>query len=355
MPRGIERHRHRWRARQRMNSAGDTVCHARFESVPAHEERRLSFSTSPGKTGVVRRSEVLRAAIEQRRAVVVPGCHDALSARIVEQSGFEAVQVSGFGLAASLLAAPDVGLVQMKDVLDVTWNIVQAVDVPVMADADTGGGNAVNAAWVTERLVTMGAAGMNIEDQVFPKRCGHLVGKEVIPADEMCGKVQACVAARDRLDTAFVVNARSDAYAVNGFEDAIDRCRRYLDAGADLVFIDGIRTRDEIRRAVDALDGLLSVNLMDGVTGVKTELVPIPELAAMGVARVSVPVASTLVAHHALTAFFTALRAAPDGVLPDRRDLLSDFDAVTDFLGFDDYRELEDTYLPADHLADKYD
>jgi 2-methylisocitrate lyase-like PEP mutase family enzyme len=302
----------------------------------------------------MRKSESLRMAIEQRRAVVVPGCHDALSARVVETCGFEAVQVSGFGLAASLLAAPDVGLVQMKDVLDATWNIAQAVEIPVMADADTGGGNAVNAAWVTERLVAMGVAGMNIEDQVFPKRCGHLAGKDVVAADEMEGKVRACIAARDRLDPAFVVNARTDSYAVNGLDDAIERCRRYLDAGADLVFIDGIRTREEIARAVEALDGPLSVNLMDGVTGVKTELVPIPELAAMGVARVSVPVASTLVVHHALTAFFTALRAAPDGVLPDRRDLVSPFDAVTDFLGLARYRELEDDYLPSERLAGKY-
>jgi 2-methylisocitrate lyase-like PEP mutase family enzyme len=174
---------------------------------------------------------------------VVPGCHDAMSARVVERCGFEAVQVSGFGLAASLLATPDVGLVQMKDVLDATWNIVQAVDVPVMADADTGGGNAVNAAWITERLVAMGAAGMNIEDQVFPKRCGHLARKEVIPADEMCGKVRACVAARDRLDAAFVVNARTDAYAVNGFDDAIDRCRLYLEASALVMRFDAPSTR----------------------------------------------------------------------------------------------------------------
>jgi methylisocitrate lyase len=308
----------------------------------------------PDETVAVKKSQILRTAIGERRAVVVPGCHDALSARVVEQCGFEAVQVSGFGLAASLLAAPDVGLLQMQDVLDATWNIVQAIDIPVMADADTGGGNAVNAAWVTERLLAMGAAGMNIEDQVFPKRCGHLAGKEVIPADEMEGKVRACATVRDRLDPAFVVNARTDAYAVNGLDDALDRCRRYLDAGADLVFIDGIRTRDEIQRAVDELEGPLSVNLMDGVTGVKTALVPIPELAAMGVGRVSVPVASTLVAHHALVEFFGALRAAPDGVLPDRGDLVSPFDTVTEFLGLGAYRALEDEYLPRQRLDEKY-
>ena len=110
---------------------------------------------------------------------------------MIEASGFEAIQVSGFGLAASLLAAPDVGLLDMKDVLDATWKIVGAVDVPVMADIDTGGGNAINAAKITSQLIEMDVAGMNIEDQVFPKRCGHLAGKEVIPADEMAGKVRA--------------------------------------------------------------------------------------------------------------------------------------------------------------------
>src|SRR5499427_10556044 len=151
------------------------------------------------------KSTMLRAAIMARRAVVVPGCHDALSAKVIESSGFEAVQISGYGLAASLLGLPDVGLVHMKDVLDLTWNIVQATTIPVMADVDTGGGNAVNAAWITERLIAMGVAGMNIEDQVFPKRCGHMAGKEVISAEEMAGKVRACADARDKLDADFII------------------------------------------------------------------------------------------------------------------------------------------------------
>ena len=160
----------------------------------------------------------LRQAIMERRAVVVPGCHDALSARVIESCGFEATQISGFGVAGSLLGRPDVGLVQMKDVLDTAWNIVQAVNIPVMADADTGGGNAINAAWITERLITMGCAGMNIEDQVFPKRCGHMAGKEVISADEMAGKIKACIQVRGRLDPDYVINARTDALAVHGLD-----------------------------------------------------------------------------------------------------------------------------------------
>ena len=222
----------------------------------------------------MKKSTRLRDAIRERRAVVVPGCHDALSAKVIASCGFEAVQISGFGVAGSLMAQPDVGLVQMKDILDVTWNIVQAVDIPVMADADTGGGNAINAEWVTERLISMGAAGMNIEDQVFPKRCGHMAGKEVISAEEMVGKIRACVEIRNHLEPDFVINARTDSFATHGLDEAIRRGNLYLQAGADLVFIDAIASRADITRAVAALDGPLSVNLMDGVTGVKTELIP---------------------------------------------------------------------------------
>src|SRR5512143_1489429 len=247
----------------------------------------------------MKRTTILRKAIMERRAVTVPGAHDALSSKVIEKAGFEAIQVSGYGLAGSYLAKPDVGLVPMKDVLDLTWNIAQAVSIPVMADVDTGGGNALNAAWITERLIAMGVAGMNVEDQVFPKRCGHMEGKEVIPAVEMAGKIRACAEVRDRLDGDFVLNARTDACAPLGLDEAIRRCNLYLEAGADLAFIDGIRTKADIQRAVKEVKGPLSVNLMDAVSGVKTELVPIPELARMGVGRVSIPAASIMVARRA--------------------------------------------------------
>jgi methylisocitrate lyase len=303
---------------------------------------------------VVKKSTILRRAIMERRALVVPGAHDALSAKAIEKSGFEAIQVSGYGVAGSFLAKPDVGLVQMKDVLDITWNIAQAVGIPVMADADTGGGNAVNAAWITERLILMGVAGMNIEDQVFPKRCGHMAGKEVIDADEMAGKVKACAAVRDRLDPDFIINARTDVFAVMGPDEAIRRCNLYLEAGADVAFIDGIRTRADVERAVKEVKGPLSVNLMDAISGMKTELIPIPELAAMGVGRVSIPVASIMVAHKALMAFFAALKAAPTGTLPGQTQWVSSFEEYTDFVGLKDYKAMEDEYLPAQRLESKY-
>lgn len=302
----------------------------------------------------MKKTTVLRKAIMDRRAVAVPGCHDAFSAKIIEKCGFEAIQISGYGLAGSFLGKPDVGLVQMKDVLDLSWNIAQAVNIPVMADIDTGGGNAVNAAWIVERLIAMGIAGMNIEDQIFPKRCGHMAGKEVISAEEMAGKVKACADVRDRLDKDFIINARTDVFAVMGLDEAIRRCNMYLEAGADLAFIDGIKTKADVGKAVREVKGPLSVNLMDAISGMKTELIPLPELAKMGVGRVSIPVASIMVMQKALTDFFTALKNSPTGILAGQTQWISGFEEYTDFVGLKDYKKLEDCYLPKERLDSKY-
>ncbi len=302
----------------------------------------------------MKKTTILRKAIMERRAVTVPGCHDALSAKIIEKCGFEAIQISGYGLAGSLLNKPDVGLVQMKDVLDITWNIAQAVNIPVMADVDTGGGNAVNAAWIVERLIAMGVAGMNIEDQVFPKRCGHMSGKEVISAEEMVGKIKACAKVRDQFDKDFIINARTDVFAIAGLDEAIRRCNLYLAAGADLAFIDGIRTKADVERAVKEVKGPLSVNLMDAISGMKTEIIPIPELAKLGVGRVSIPVASIMVAHKALMNFFTALKQSPTGTLPGQTQWVCSFEEYTDFVGLKEYRKMEDEYLPKERIESKY-
>ena len=302
----------------------------------------------------MKKSAVLRKAIMERRAVVVVGAHDALSAKAIQKCGFEAIQISGYGVAGSLLGKPDVGLLQMKDVLDVTWNIVQAVSIPVMADVDTGGGNAMNAAWTTERLIAMSVAGMNIEDQIFPKRCGHMAGKECIDADEMAGKVRACAVVRDRLDPDFIINARTDVFAALGLDEAVRRCNLYLGAGADLAFIDGIKTRADVEAAVKQVKGPLSVNLMDAISGMKTELIAVPDLAAMGVGRVSIPVASIMVTHKALMEFFTALKASPTGTMPGQTQWVSSFEEYTDFVGLKEYKAQEDEYLPNQRLESKY-
>lgn len=301
-----------------------------------------------------KKSTQLKTKINERRALVVPGCHDAMSAMIIEKAGFDATQISGFGLAGSWLGKPDVGILQMQDILSATWNIVQAVEIPVMADIDTGGGNATNAVWIVERLIAMGVAGFNIEDQVFPKRCGHMDGKEVISSAEMVGKIKALSDLRDRSEPDLVINARTDSFQCMGLDEAIVRCNRNIEAGADLVFIDGIHSKKDIEKAVKEIDGPLSVNLMDAVTGVKTELIPIPELAQMGVARVSIPVASILVAHKACLAFFRALKDSSNGILEGQGQWVTSFEEYTRFVGLPDYKELEKKYLPETTIHKKY-
>jgi methylisocitrate lyase len=302
----------------------------------------------------MKRTTTLRKGIMERRALVCPGAHDALSAMAIEKCGYEAIQVSGYGVAGSFLGKPDVGLVQMKDVLDTAWNIASSVKIPVMIDLDTGGGNAVNVAYNVEKVIAMGLAGMNIEDQVFPKRCGHMSGKEVITAEEMMGKIKAAAKVRDELDKDFIINARTDSFAALGLDEAIRRSNMYLEAGADLAFIDGIKTRADVERAVKEVKGPLSVNLMDAISGMKTELIPIPELAKMGVGRVSIPVASIMVAHKALMNFFTALKASPTGTLPNQFQWVSNFEEYTDFVGLKEYKKLEDEFLPKFRMDEKY-
>ena len=184
------------------------------------------------------KSATLRQMIERRAALVCPGAHDVISAKLIERAGFRALQVSGFGLAASYLGLPDMAFLSFGEMLEFTRNIIRAVDIPVMADADTGFGNSINAMYVTERLIEGGAAGMNIEDQQFPKRCGHLEGKQIVSIEEMALKVRACADVRDRLDADFIINARTDAIAVAGIEAAIERGNAYAEAGADLIFVE---------------------------------------------------------------------------------------------------------------------
>ncbi|MCX6826548.1 MAG: isocitrate lyase/PEP mutase family protein [candidate division Zixibacteria bacterium] len=172
--------------------------------------------------------------------------------------------------------------------------------------------------------------------------------------EEMAGKVKACADVRDRFDKDFIVNARTDSYAPHGLGEAIRRANIYLQAGADLAFIDGIRTRADIQRAVKEVKGPLSVNLMDAVSGMKTELVPIPELAKLGVGRVSIPVASIMVAHKAMLNFFRALKAAPDGILPGQTQWVTSFEEYTDAVQLKEYKEMEDKYLPGERLESKY-
>jgi len=291
----------------------------------------------------MKKSTLLKNMIAERKALVCPGAHDVISAKLIERAGFRACQVSGFGLSASYLGLPDMAFLSFSEALNFSKNIIDAVEVPVMVDADTGFGNAINAMRVTEEFIKIGAAGMNIEDQVFPKRCGHLEGKQIIPMEEMVLKIKACIEVKKQLDPDFVINARTDAIAVSGVDEAIRRGNAYADAGADLIFIEAPRTKEDIKRLTREIQAPISINLFDAVSGGKTPLISIDELREMGVARISIPVGPLFAAIRGMINYLDVIK---DGIAEGRDDLVVPFAEFKDLIGFNKYRDLEKKYLP---------
>ena len=213
----------------------------------------------------------LRALLNSSEMVVAPFIFDAFQAKIAQAAGFQTVYMTGFGTAASR-GFPDVGLLTMAEMVENVRFIANAIDIPLVCDADTGYGNPVNVYRTVREYEAAGAAALHMEDQVWPKRCGFLSGKQVIPLADMVPKVQAACDARRSED--FVIIARTDALAVNGWEDVIQRARAYREAGADLIFVDGIKTHDDIERYVQEVGDLPL--LYNG------QLLPVPELAKFG-------------------------------------------------------------------------
>jgi len=278
----------------------------------------------------MKKSIELRKMILERKALVVPGAHDVMSAKLIEKYDFKAIQVSGFGLSATYLGLPDMGFISFGDVLAFTKNIINAVDIPVMADADTGYGNAINAMKVTEEFIKIGAAGMNIEDQSFPKRCGHLEGKQIIPIEEMVLKLKGCAKVRNQFDTDFIINARTDAIAASGIKEAIKRGNAFADAGADLIFVEAPRTKKDIIQVVKEIQAPVSINLFDFVEG--------------GVARVSIPVGPLFASLKGLQNYLEIIKGGK--LAKDRDDLAISFNDFKKLVDFPNFREQEKKYIP---------
>ncbi len=292
----------------------------------------------------------LKQMLEERKALAVPGCHDALSAKLAERAGFRAIQASGFGIAASLLGRPDVGLATLTEMVDQTRRMVDAVTIPVMADGDTGNGNAINVIRTVQEYENAGCAGINLEDQVFPKRCGHMEGKQLVSREEMVLKLRAAVSARR--DPDFVINARTDAIAVEGIEAAIERANAYADAGADLLFMEAPTSIEMIKRCVEQVKAPLSINLFDCIKGGKTPLIPFDQLRRMGIARVSIPVGLIFASARGMMNYLDAI--AGDKLAPNRYDLATTFDEFKELVGLEEMRRLEKEFLPAQVYEDKY-
>lgn len=226
--------------------------------------------------------------METRDIIIVPGAYDALSARLIEAAGFEVVYMTGFGTAASLFGYPDAGLVTMTEVVDNARRIAEAVNIPVIAGADTGYGNPINVVRTVQAYEDAGVAGIHIEDQVWPKKCGHMARKELIPIEDMVEKVRAAVDARRSKD--FMIIARTDAIAVEGLEGALERAREYYRAGADVIFVEGPENMEQIEAIAKELRGISLLFNWVG-PGSKTPLIDLETLKRFGYKIVIFPVA----------------------------------------------------------------
>ena len=286
-----------------------------------------------------RRPARLRELLNSGQTVVAPGAFDPLAARLVEEAGFAAVYMTGFGTSAALLGRPDVGLLTMTEMADSAGRIAACVDIPLIADADTGYGNPLNVIRTVGAYEAAGVAGLHIEDQVAPKKCGHMEGKLVIGADEMAQKVRAAVDART--DPDFVIIARTDARAVEGLDSALDRARRYRDAGADVLFIEALVSEAEIEAAAAAFPDVPL--LFNWAEGGKTPPVSLDRLTELGYRIVIFPIGTLLAATAAMRRILQEIAAAgtPASLLGE----LPTFGEFTDFIGLPEVRGIEQRYI----------
>jgi carboxyvinyl-carboxyphosphonate phosphorylmutase len=278
---------------------------------------------------------LLADAGANRRPLVLPGCYDALGARLIEHAGFDAAYMTGFGSAAGLLGRPDVGLLGLAEMVDNARRITAAIDLPVVADADTGYGNEVSVLRTVQEHERAGVAGIHIEDQVMPKRCGHMEHKEVIASADMVSKIRAAVAARQ--DPDFVLIARTDARAPHGLDEAIRRAGACRDAGADVLFVEALQSVEEIERVAAEFAG--TPLLFNWVEGGKTPPLTYEQIAELGFAMIIMPIGMLLAATRAMQVFLEKLErdGTPAGFVND----LMGFSEFTDTIGLPEVVDLE--------------
>ena len=280
----------------------------------------------------------LRALLDSGQTIVAPGAFDPLSARLVEEAGFPAVYMTGFGTSAALIGRPDVGLLTMTEMADNAGRIAACVDIPVIADADTGYGNPLNVIRTVGTYEAAGVAGIHIEDQVAPKKCGHLEGKLVIPAEEMAEKVRAAVEARTQPE--FVIIARTDARAVEGLERSLERGRMYREAGADALFIEALTSEAEAEEAVRAFPGVPL--LFNWAEGGKTPPVSLDRLKELGYRSVIFPLSALLAATGAMRRILQEI--AQTGTPTAAMHELPTFAEFVDFIGLPQVHAAEQRY-----------
>lgn len=287
---------------------------------------------------MIRKTTELRNLLAGEKIVVAPGAHDALTAKIIEQTGFPVVYMTGYGQAASHLGKPDVGLLTLTEMVSRAANIVEAVNIPVIADADTGFGNAVNVIRTIREYEKAGVAAIQLEDQVAPKKCGHMIGRQVVPKEEMVGKIKA--AADARRDADLIIIARTDARTVHGIDEALERAKAYEEAGADLLFIESPETIDEMKQITSLFRVPVLANMVEGG---RTPFLPTQELDELGYDLVIFPTASTYLAAKAIGRLMETLLQTGT-----TKSLLQDmitFEEFNRLIGLPQIREIENRYV----------
>jgi 2-methylisocitrate lyase-like PEP mutase family enzyme len=270
----------------------------------------------------------LKERLARPELLLAPGIHDALTGLLVEQAGFEAAYVSGAAIAYTRLGRPDIGLVSASEVAELIGAIRERVTLPLIVDADTGFGNALNVLRTVRTFERAGASALQLEDQTLPKRCGHLAGKQLVPVSEMTGKIRAALDARASDDTLII--ARTDAVAVEGLDEAFERAERYLEAGADILFIEALQDLTQMQQAT-ARFAARAPMLANMVEGGRTPILATDELQRLGYRLAIFPGGTVRALSHALQGYFASLKAA--GTTTPWRDRMLDFDALNQVLG----------------------
>lgn len=302
----------------------------------------------------MKKTTQFRRLIEAEEILIQPGIYDGFSARLAEQMGFKSASISGAGLSESTLGWADVGLLSYEANVSRSRAIAACVDIPISADADTGYGNAINVFFTVRGFEDAGIDGIMLEDQVSPKRCGHMDGKEVISAEEAVDKIRA--AADARRDPDFIIKARTDSTATHGVDEAIRRLNLFAEAGADLLFADALLTREDIALVAKEVSKPLAVNMGFGIRSrPTTPLISARELQDLGVAVVGYPRLMTSAAIMGMRNALTVLRQGmEEGRVIERPDLAVSFQELNDLMGLPKIREMEQRYLTPDQLAAKY-
>ncbi len=285
----------------------------------------------------MKKTSFFKQLMLDKKILVLPGCHDALSAKIVEMAGFKAVTVGGYSATAATLGKPDVSILTLTESVNLARNIVQSVDLPLFVDGDTGHGNVTNVQRTIREFESAGVAGLFIEDQVFPKRCGHMEGKQVVSALEMVAKVKAAVDAR--IDEDFVIMARTDAIAIHGVNAAIERANLYREAGADLIFVEAPTSVEQMKLINESIN---APTLAIQIEGGKTPLMTIEELEKLGFNIVAYPLSSIYTVAWAMKNLYEHLMR--DGNTRNVMDRMICFDDFNTLIGLDRIRDIESHY-----------